>query len=263
LSVALPQSPGSILADLLRRGFHSVVFQPIRRLDDDSIYGFEALMRGATGTLLAEPARIFNDVNIDRKLLHKLDVVCFFSALGLGRLIGARQTLFINMHGETMLRYANGVDEVRRLLDLLEIAPERIVIELSEMTDRAHVRAIGRSLRPLRDAGTRLALDDIGARYAWLHHMLWLEPDYLKLDRSFVRGAARSERRRDLIGAMVAFARSSGAEMIAEGIETANEAETLREAGITYGQGYYLGLPLPIHGFQWTPQRRNERALRH
>jgi len=241
----------SVVADLLRRGFHSVVFQPIRRLDDGSIYGFEALMRGPAGTPLAEPSRIFNNTVIDRKLLHQLDVACFFSAVRLGRLIAEPQTLFVNMHGETLLRHSDGVGEVRRLLDLLRIAPDRIVIELSEMTDRAHVRAIGRSLRPLRDAGARLALDDIGARYAWLHHMLWLEPDYLKLDRSFVRGAARSERRRDLIVAMVAFARGSGAEMIAEGIETADEYETLRHAGIILGQGYYLGLPLPIQ--EWFP----------
>jgi len=243
--VALPQgTPDRAVADLLRRGFHSVVFQPIRRLDDDSIFGFEALMRGPAGTAIAEPGRIFCGSTINWKLLHQLDVACFLSAVRLGRLIGLPQTLFINMHGETLLRYANGADEVRRLLDLLGIAPSRVVIELSEMTDRAHVRAIGRSLRPMRDIGMQLALDDVGARYAWLHHLLRLEPDFLKLDRSFVSGAARSERRREMIVAMVAFARSSGAEMIAEGIETENEYEVLRDAGIALGQGYFLGRPL-------------------
>jgi EAL domain-containing protein (putative c-di-GMP-specific phosphodiesterase class I) len=112
------------------------------------------------------------------------------------------------------------------------------------MTDRSHVRAIGRSLRPLRDAGVQVALDDIGARYAWLHHMLWLEPDFLKLDRAFVRGAARSSRRRDLIAGMVSFASRSGAEIVAEGIETAAERDVLRDAAITFGQGYLLGMPL-------------------
>jgi len=251
MSLALAHAPDQSIGDLLRRGFHSVVFQPIRLLADNSIFGFEALMRGPAGTPLAEPARIFNNAAIDQRLLHQLDIACFYSAIRLGRLINAPQTLFINMHGETLLRYANGADEVRHLLDSLHIAPSRIVIELSEMTDRAHVRAIGRSLKPLRNDGARLALDDIGARYAWLHHMLWLEPDFLKLDRGFVRGATRSQRRRDLIHGMVGFARGSGAEMIAEGIETPGEYDTLRDAGITLGQGYYLGLPLAVQ--EWVP----------
>lgn len=251
MSVALSRSSDVVISDLLRRGFHSVVFQPIRRIADNSIYGYEALMRGPAGTPLAEPGRIFCQPVINWQLLHQLDVACLFSAIRLGRLIATPQTLFINMHGETLLRYSNGADEVQRLLDCLHIAPSRLVIELSEMTDRAHVRGIGRSLRPLRNAGVRLALDDIGARYAWLHHMLWLDPDFLKLDRGFVRGAARSTRRQELIAGMVAFARSGGAEMIAEGIETKAEYEALRDAGITLGQGYYLGLPLAAQ--EWFP----------
>jgi len=259
MSVALSsQSTDTVIADLLRRGFHSVVFQPIRRIADNSIYGYEALMRGPAGTPLAEPGRIFCKPAINWQVLHQLDVACLFSAIRLGRLIETPQTLFINMHGETLLRYADGAGEVRRLLDCLHIAPSRLVIELSEMTDRAHVRAIGRSLRPLRDAGVRLALDDIGARYAWLHHMLWLDPDFLKLDRSFVRGAARSTRRHDLIAGMAAFARSGGAEMIAEGIETPAECDALREAGITLGQGYYLGLPLAAQ--EWFPVDASTQA---
>ncbi|HYM60412.1 MAG TPA: EAL domain-containing protein [Thermoanaerobaculia bacterium] len=214
MSVVVGASQDRVVADLVRRGFHSVVFQPIRRLDDGTIYGFEALMRGPTGTLLASPGRIFCRSSIDWTLLHKLDVACFFSSLRLGRLASVEQTLFINLHGETLLRYSNGADEVRRLLDQLAIAPSRIVIELSEMTERTHVRSIGRTLRPLRAAGVRLALDDIGARYPWLHHMLWLEPDFLKLDRSFVRGAARSSRRRNLIVGMVPFVRGCGAEIM-------------------------------------------------
>lgn len=251
MSVALSRSTDTVVADLLRRGFHSVIFQPIRRLTDNSIFGFEALMRGPVGTPLAEPGRIFGKASINWPVLHQLDVACLHSAIRLGRLIETPQLLFVNMHGETLLRYANGADDVRRLLEILGIAPSRLVIELSEMTDRAHVRSIGRSLRPLRDAGVRLALDDIGARYAWLHHMLWLDPEFLKLDRSFVRGAARSNRRHDLIAGMVMFARNSGAEMIAEGIETQAERDALRDAGLALGQGYYLGLPLAAQ--EWFP----------
>ncbi len=234
-----------VVADLLRRGFHSVVFQPIRRLHDESIFGFEALMRGPVGTPLAEPSRMFREGALARPLLHELDLACFHSAVRLGRLVAPEHRLFVNMHGETLLRSASGVDDLVRLLDAVGIAPARLVIEISEMTDRSHVRAIGRSLRRLRAAGAALALDDIGSRYAWLHHMLWLEPDFLKPDRSFVRGVTGSGRRRDLIAGMIEFARSNAAEVIAEGIEIAPERDVLLDAGLTLGQGYFLGIPLP------------------
>ncbi len=251
MSVMTSHESMEAIADLLHRGFHSVVFQPIRNLADHSVHAFEALMRGPAGTPLAEPNRIFNRAVIDWELFHELDVSCVQSAIRLGRLIEAPQLLFVNMHGETLVRKPEGIREIQRLLDCLEISLSRVVIELSEMTDRAHVRGIGRALRPLRQDGVRLALDDIGARYAWLHHMLWLDPQYLKLDRSFVRGTARSSRRYDLIAGMVGFAHSAGAELIAEGIETQSECDALREAGVSLGQGYFLGLPLSAQ--QWFP----------
>jgi len=234
-----------VVADLLQRGFHSVVFQPIRRLSNGSLFGFEALMRGPVGTPLAEPSQIFREGALARPLLHQLDIACFYSAVRLGRLVASQHRLFINMHGETLLRSVSATDELFSLLDTLRIPPSQLVIEISEMTDRSHVRAIGRSLRRVRANGASIALDDIGSRYAWLHHMLWLEPDFLKLDRSFVRGVARSQRRRDLIAGMIDFARRSGADVIAEGIEHDEELETLRGCGLSLGQGYLLGIPLP------------------
>ena len=238
--------PSLTVAELLRRGFHSVVFQPIRKLDDGGVFGYEALMRGPQGTALAEPGRIFRSGALDGDLLHRLDLACFSSAIRLGRLIAAEEMLFVNLHGETLLRTRHAADDLWRLMATVDLAPSRLVIEISEMTDRSHVRAIGRSLRPLRDAGVRVALDDIGARYAWLHHMIWLEPDFLKLDRSVVRGAMASTRRRDMLGGVVAFARGSGAEIVAEGIETENERAMVCEAGVPLGQGYLLGRPLPV-----------------
>ena len=253
--------PGLAVAELLRRGFHSVVFQPIRKLDDGAVFGYEALMRGPAGTPLAEPSRIFRQGTLDGTLLHRLDLACFSSAVRMGRLVAESEALFVNLHGETLLRTVHGVDDVCRLLEAVGIAPHRLVLEVSEMTDRSHVRAIGRSLSGLRAIGVRLALDDIGARYAWLHHMLWLEPDFLKLDRSVVRGATASARRRDMLGGVVAFARGSGAEVIAEGIETERERDMVRQAGVPLGQGYLLGAPTPAQDCFFPGERMPVAAL--
>jgi EAL domain-containing protein (putative c-di-GMP-specific phosphodiesterase class I) len=258
VSVIVDAGNDVLVADLLRRGFHSVVFQPIRALDGGGVFGFEALMRGPEGTPLAEPSKIFRDGMLDRALLHRLDIACFSSALRLGRLAAEEHALFVNIHGETLLRAVNGTDDVRRLLDAVGVSPSRLVIEVSEMTDRSHVRAIARSLRPLRMLGVRVALDDVGARYAWLHHMMWIEPDFLKLDRSVVRGAAASPRRRDMVGGVVAFARGSGSDVIAEGIERENERDVMREAGVLLGQGFLLGRPAPAQ--EWFPAEGRRAA---
>lgn len=251
MSLVVSAPEDLVVADLLRRGFHSVVFQPIRRLADDSILGFEALMRGPAGTPLAEPSRIFRKGALSHFVLHRLDIACFLSAVRLGRLIGGEQLLFVNIHGETLLRHTDGADEVMRLLDLLGIEPRRLVVEISEMTDRVHARSISRSFSSLRKQGIRVALDDIGSRYAWLHHMLWLEPHFLKLDRGFVRGATRSARRRELISGVVGFARGTRAEVIAEGIEDESERRVLVASGVALGQGYLLGAPRPVQ--EWIP----------
>lgn len=239
------------IADLVNRGFHSPVFQPIRRLASRQIVGFEALMRGPEGTELADPANVFRGAADDPVLLHRLDLACLLSAVRLGRVLPEDVVLFVNMRGETLMDLSGNREEVEALLDQLQIDVRRIVVEISELTDSSYVRAMGRSLRPLRNAGMRVALDDVGARFAWLKHMLWLEPDILKIDRYFISGIDRSPRKRRLMTAFVRFCADTGAEIIAEGIETAAEHDAVVEAGVALGQGYLLGRPEAIQ--TWMP----------
>jgi EAL domain-containing protein (putative c-di-GMP-specific phosphodiesterase class I) len=239
------------IADLLDRGFHSPAFQPICRLVTQQIVGFEALMRGPQGTELAEPAIVFQSAAADHDLLLRLDIACLLSAVSLGRVLPDDVLLFVNVRGETLIDLAGGRREVESLLDQLQIDVRRIVLEISELTDDSYVRSITRSLKPLRSAGMRVALDDVGARYAWLKHMLWIEPDILKVDRYFVHRIDCSPRKRNLIASFVRFCADTGAEMIAEGIETTAEHAALVEAGVPLGQGYLLGRPQAIQA--WMP----------
>lgn len=248
------------ISELLRRGFHSVVFQPICALGDGKVYGFEGLMRGPAGTLLAEPGSVFKADALDRGLLHDLDLACILSAVRLGRLFAPEHTLFINMHGETLLRSATSREELMTLAASLQIDLKRVVLEVSEMTDRSHVRAIGRSLRQLRRDGVRIALDDIGARYAWLHHMLWLEPEFIKLDRQFVRGIHLSRRKQNLVRSIALFARESGSRLVVEGVEIEAERVVLIDAGVEFGQGYLLGRPSAAHSWFPTDNEMFQRA---
>ena len=100
-----------------------------------------------------------------------------------------------------------------------------------------------RALRPLRERGVRLAVDDAGAGFASLNHILALNPDIIKLDVSLTGGIDHDSARQALASSLMAFAARIGATVVAEGIETLRELEALQILGIRYGQGFLLGAP--------------------
>jgi EAL domain-containing protein (putative c-di-GMP-specific phosphodiesterase class I) len=109
--------------------------------------------------------------------------------------------------------------------------------------------AIQEALRPLRQRGLRLAIDDTGAGYASMTHILKLEPDIIKLDCALTTGIDRDPVRRSLAAALTTFAREMGAVVVAEGIETEAELGTLRQLGVMFGQGFGIARPAPLSEF--------------
>jgi EAL domain-containing protein (putative c-di-GMP-specific phosphodiesterase class I) len=122
----------------------------------------------------------------------------------------------------------------------------RVVVELTEHVPIEDYAAVHTSLSGMRQSGSRLAADDLGSGYAGFRHLIHLQPDIIKLDISLVRGIHRSSGQRALASALVAFAADVEARVIAEGVEEAGELDTLREIGVTWAQGYYLGRPAPL-----------------
>jgi EAL domain-containing protein (putative c-di-GMP-specific phosphodiesterase class I) len=102
------------------------------------------------------------------------------------------------------------------------------------------------ALRDLRTRGLRLAIDDAGAGFASLRHIVLLSPDLVKLDVTLIRGVGEDEARHAVVTALTAFASQIGARVVAEGVETAEELAALEEIGVHFAQGYYLGRPGPI-----------------
>jgi EAL domain-containing protein (putative c-di-GMP-specific phosphodiesterase class I) len=102
------------------------------------------------------------------------------------------------------------------------------------------------ALHPLRQRGLRLAVDDAGAGYSTLQHILCLRPDLIKLDMSLTRNIDTDTARRALAAALIRFARDTGSRIIAEGVETTSEMATLRSLGVEKAQGYFVSPPLPL-----------------
>ncbi len=240
----------SAITSLLFRGFYSIAFQPIVDTGTRKSIGFESLLRGPEGTPLADPGRLYNEVGYlpeDTRLT--LDRACIDSAVRNGKNLPDKTLIFINILGTTMIHMTSLLQDFLSLLCELQIDPARIVFEVSETTNRELTEPISAVLHLFQRSGIRVALDDIGVRSPYLYHLLYLEPEFIKLDRVFVKGIDRDSRKQDLMHCMTGMAKTMGALLIAEGIETAQEFEVMKALGVPLSQGYYLGRPQPAK--QW------------
>jgi EAL domain-containing protein (putative c-di-GMP-specific phosphodiesterase class I) len=133
------------------------------------------------------------------------------------------------------------------LASILERHPRgRILVEITEHIPTIADANLHARLSEIRAAGARIAIDDVGAGYTSLHHILELAPDAIKLDTALTRRVDAEPRNRALIASLVAFAEQVGMSLIAEGVETAAEARTLQELGVSAVQGFYIARPGPL-----------------
>jgi EAL domain-containing protein (putative c-di-GMP-specific phosphodiesterase class I) len=129
------------------------------------------------------------------------------------------------------------------LLDRLPL--ERVLLELSEHDPVEDYAELSAALRPHREAGMRLAIDDVGSGFSSLRHIVLTTPDVIKIDRSIVSGLDTDPVLATLVRSLVDFAVGLHAQVVAEGVETATEAAALRELGVDSGQGWFYGRPGP------------------
>ena len=146
--------------------------------------------------------------------------------------------------------------------DLLASLPlERVVLELSEHDQVQDYVALAVALAPLRAAGMRLAIDEVGAGFSSLRHIVITQPDVIKIDRSIINGVSHDAVLTTLVRSLVDFARGCQAQVVAEGIESEADALALRALGVDYGQGWYYGRPGPAD--ELSPIRTRVPAQRN
>jgi EAL domain-containing protein (putative c-di-GMP-specific phosphodiesterase class I) len=132
----------------------------------------------------------------------------------------------------------------------------RLVLEMTEHAVVEDYDALQAALAQLRRFGIRVAVDDAGAGFASLRHILSLVPEFIKLDRSLTSGIDSDLPKRALARGLISFAQEIGTSVIGEGVETASELEALRELGVGFAQGYYLGRPVPLDDVAAAKQDR-------
>jgi PAS domain S-box-containing protein len=122
----------------------------------------------------------------------------------------------------------------------------RVTVELTEHLQIEDYRDLRAALSPLQQAGGKTAIDDFGAGYASLAHIVKLDPDWIKLDITLTNEIADNPVAHALATALVSFAEGMGIGVIAEGIESEDELDALQEIGVRFGQGFHLGMPAPL-----------------
>lgn len=231
------------IREVLRHGLIDIVFQPIVDLRSGVVVGVEALSRfpdapdqkrsGSRDTL-----DWFRDAAVVG-LGPELELLAVSRALEQVDAVRSGAYLAVNVSPDTVMS--------GWLSDLLATAPlDRLVLEITEHARVSDYDTLNAALGHLRARGLRVAVDDAGAGFASLRHILEMSPEIIKLDRSLTRGIDGDLVLRALAYSLTAFSSAVGATVVAEGIEYASDLDALQFLGVAHGQGFHLADPGPL-----------------
>ena len=218
---------------VLDRDGIDVEFQPVFDLNDCKIVSLEALARFWTEPMRPPSAWFAEAAEVG--LGAELELAAIRAALQRLHEFPSDIALAINVSPTTALD--------TRFCELLLDVADRLVIEITEHAQVDDYDALRSALAPLRERGAQLAIDDVGAGFSNLRHILRLAPDILKLDLSLTQEIANDPAREALATSLVNFADGVGAAIAAEGISSDEDLTLLRALGVDYGQGFYLARP--------------------
>lgn len=225
------------LLDLLLRDRLSIVFEPIVALEDLHAVGWEALVRGPVRSDLTTPRALFAAAE-EAELTFELDCRCRAAALEEAKPIPPGTKLFLNCLPSAIHDPAFQGHALRETLQSRGLQPSDVVFEISEGESISNWEIFREVCDHYAGLGFGIALDDVGAGYGSLEAVAELRPAYVKVDLAFVRGIDADPARQEVLIALHGVARSIGAKLVAEGIETPDQLATLRRLGVPLGQGF-------------------------
>lgn len=251
-SVPKSSGPRPLEAVLQNKSLYPV-FQPIVKLDDGSVYAHEALIRGPQGTALHTPDALLRAAD-EEGLGYEFETACVRATL---RSWGRMQTagrLFVNVSAEALITAYEGRGQ-QGLLEWIQdfhVTPRMLVLEITEHERVDNMDRLAEVVQEVRAAGLALALDDFGDGRSSLRLWSQIKPEVVKIDKYFTRNISAHGDKLKTIQALQHIATIFGTALVAEGIETAEDLRVLRDVGIEYGQGYFLGRPDAVP-LQWLP----------
>jgi EAL domain-containing protein (putative c-di-GMP-specific phosphodiesterase class I)/GGDEF domain-containing protein len=231
----------------------SIVFQPIFGFREGRIVGHEALVRGPQGSLVCAPQDLFGAAQ-QAGVALELNIVCIQEVLRAFARRSLEGSLFLNVSPQLIIQRGFEQQRAARFMRQLGLEARNVVIELTEDYPTVDFRFVHESLMLYRSMGFRVAIDDLGEGFASLRLWSELRPEYVKADKHFVRGIAIDPVKLQFLRAIQHIAESSGSQVIAEGIEGAEDFRVAKDIGIACAQGYFIGRPAEQPNTRLAPE---------
>lgn len=238
----MTDSPEFALQEILDNKLLQSVYQPVISLKHRCIHAWEALSRGPLHSPLHNPVPLFAAARQQGRLveLEKLSREQAISGFARQKLKGC---LFLNISPDVLIQPDHTPGMTLDLLQRFELDPTQVVIELTEQHPIQDFTLMRDAISHYRTMGFRIALDDLGSGYSGLRAWSELRPDFVKVDQHFVRQCDSDKVKQDFLHFICNIASALDTEVIAEGVETREEMQTLQSLGLDYLQGYYFARP--------------------
>lgn len=222
-----------------------IMAQPILDVSSSEIYAYEMLTRGPKHTPYENPLHLFT-VARQTNMLYELELLVLEKVFEQVSDLGWKNQIFINLTPIT-IGYLPLVKEISKLLIKYPMVnPEQIILEVTERESIDEIKDICTSIRLLREKGFRFAVDDTGAGYASLHTISKIMPDIIKIDRSVIENIDTNKVKESMLKGLLLIAKETGSLVVAEGIETKEEALILTKNKVDLAQGFYYARPVEM-----------------
>ena len=242
MSTPRQQSMMEELARIMEERAMETLFHEVVDRRERGIFGYEALVRGPSGSPLHLPLNLFAAASAFGRA-RELELLCIEAALEAFVSRGLSGHLFLNASPATFLHFRDEVDYLREAMGRWGVKPADVILELTEQSVMRDYESMRDAVIGIRDLGCRIAMDDMGAGYSSVRTWSELRPDFVKLSHDFVSHIDMDPLKAEFLRSIIDIARAGQSAVIAEGVETAGECRELADLGVEYLQGFYFSEP--------------------
>jgi len=242
MSTPRQQSMMEELARIMEERAIETLFHEVVDRRERCVFGYEALVRGPSGSPLHLPLNLFAAASAFGRA-RELELLCIEAALEAFVSRGLQGHLFLNASPATFLHFREEVDYLREAMHRWCVKPAEVILELTEQSMMRDYESMQEAVIGIRDLGCRIAMDDMGAGYSSMRTWSELRPDFVKLSPGFVSHIDVDPLKSEFLRSIIDIARAGQSAVIAEGVESAGECRELADLGVEYLQGFYFSEP--------------------
>lgn len=239
--------------NLLRKAFDDeelyMNFQPLFSINEERIYGFEALIRWRSDILgQVSPFKMITEAE-EMGLIIKLGEWIFKQSFAFAEMMNknSERPIYISINVSAIqLMYSKFGTRLMDLIEEFDLNPQYVILEMTETTMINDIEAGQHIIKQLSDYGFKISLDDFGTGYSSLGYLKNFAIDILKVDKSFIDHIAESSYDRFLVEAVIKIAKERNIQTVSEGVETLSQYKVLKELGCDSIQGYLFSRPLSV-----------------